>query len=403
MEFYVQDFADRPWASYPGHWIRAQDAIFVIESDKHGAMGSSFVSFLDPGDADVFYAKYGGRRLRLAELTSEAFAASQQSHLERLIAAGGPVGSVVRTSRPLMGALFEIAAWVPKSREVATTALLDEALEAAASLEKQISSWDPDSETSAVNRAAGLAPLAVGRDLRALVETSFSWSKRTGGAFDVTVAPLLELWNRAGERGVPPTETEIQTELERVGFEKVLLEQETLFLTRPGMRLGFGAIGKGFAADRVAETLRGAGVANFIVDAGGDLIVSGSRGDAPWQVVFAIRGEPACWRWRRFPIEPSRLRAITSSSFRSGITAILTSWIRESGRPVSGLTSVTVFFARAVDSDALATALFVMGGEEGVDFVEGIADAEALFVDDAGSTILSFGLRLEGERLVISE
>ena len=284
MESYVQDFADRPWASYPGHWIRAQDAIFVIESDKHGAMGSSFVSFLDPGDADVFYAKYGGRRLRLAELTSEAFAASQQSHLERLIAAGGPVGSVVRTSRPLMGALFEIAAWVPKSREVATTALLDEALEAAASLEKQISSWDPDSETSAVNRAAGLAPLAVGRDLRALVETSFSWSKRTGGAFDVTVAPLLELWNRAGDRGVPPTETEIQTELERVGFEKVLLEQETLFLTRPGMRLGFGAIGKGFAADRVAETLRGAGVANFIVDAGGDRIVSGSRGDAPWQV-----------------------------------------------------------------------------------------------------------------------
>ena len=79
-----------------------------------------------------------------------------------------------------MGASFEIAAWAPEDRQAATQDLLSEVLEAAAELERQISSWDPESETSALNRAAGLAPVAIGGDLRALVEIAVSWADRTG-------------------------------------------------------------------------------------------------------------------------------------------------------------------------------------------------------------------------------
>jgi thiamine biosynthesis lipoprotein len=403
LEFYVQDFADRPWASYAGHWVRAEDAVFVIESEKHGAMGSSFVSFLDPVDADNFSAKYGGRQFRLDEITPEVYAASQQTHLQRLIEGGGSVGSVVRVSRSLMGASFEIAAWAPRDRESATEALLDDALEAVVELEKQISSWDSKSETSALNRAAGRAPVAVGADLRALVDLAVSWGERTDGAFDVTVAPLLDLWNRAEAQGVPPAETELKRELGKVGFKKILAEGEALFLSQPGMRLGFGAIGKGFAADRAAEALLAAGVKNFIVGAGGDLIARGSRGGAPWQVgIRDPRGTGL------LAVSSISNRAIATSGDYEQFISIggrRYSHILDprSGKPVSGLTSVTVFSTRAADSDALATALFVMGSDEGIEFVEGLADVEALFVAEDGSPILSSGLRLEEETLVVLE
>ena len=329
--------------------------------------------------------------------------ASQQKHLERLIERDGAAGSVVRVSRSLMGTLFEIAAWASSGREAATEDLLSEALEAVAELEKQISSWDPESETSALNRAAGTAPVAIGGDLRALVDRAVYWAERTDGAFDVTVAPLRELWNRAGAQGVLPTETEIKSELKRVGFKKILAEGQTLFLTQPGMRLGFGAIGKGFAADRAAERLLAAGVENFIVGAGGDLIVHGSRGGAPWQVgVRDPRGMGL------LAVSALSNRAVATSGDYEQFISIggsRYSYIFDprSGKPVSGLTSVTVFSTRAADSDALATALFVMGSDEGVAFVEGLPDVEALFVTEEGSTILSSGLRLENETLEILE
>jgi thiamine biosynthesis lipoprotein len=403
LEFYVQDFADRPWGSYSDHWIRAQGAIFVIESKQHGAMGSSFVSFLDPADADAFLVEHGGRQLRLPNITSDVYAASQQTQLERLIEGEGATSSVVRVSRPLMGALFEIAAWVPGGRQAAAQELLNEALDVAADLEGQISSWDPESETSAVNRAAGLAPVAIGEDLRALVEIAVAWADRTDGAFDVTVAPLIDLWKRAEDQEMLPTETEIQGELDRVGFKKILVEEDTLFLSESGMRLGFGAIGKGFAADHVAEMLLAAGVENFIVGAGGDLIVRGARGAESWQV--GVR-DPR--RSGLLAVSPISNRAVaTSGDYEQFISVggYRYSHILDprNGMPVSGLTSVTVFSAHAVDSDALATALFVMGSDEGIAFVEELPDVEALFVTELGSAIVSSGLRLEGETLEILE
>jgi thiamine biosynthesis lipoprotein len=400
-EFYVQDFGDRGWGNYPDRWIRAQDAVFVIESEKLGAMGSSFASFLDPAEADAFSAEYGGRSLRLTEITPDVYAASQRAHLERLIDAEGAEDSAVRVSRPLMGTSFEIAAWASADRQTATRELLNEALDAVAELERQISSWDSESETSALNRAAGLAPVAVGGDLRALVEIAVSWAERTDGAFDVTVAPLLELWNRAAVRGEPPTEVELQIALERVGFEKILAEGETLFLRQSGMQLGFGAIGKGFAADRVAEMLLAAGVENFIVGAGGDLVVRGSRGGAPWQVgVRDPRGSGL------LAVSPMSNRAVaTSGDYEQFISVGGRRYAHildpRSGKPASRLASVTVFSARAVDSDALATALFVMGSDEGIELVEGLPEVEALFVTEDGSALASSGLRLEGDALEI--
>jgi thiamine biosynthesis lipoprotein len=394
-EFYVQDLADRPWGHYSGHWTRAQDAVFVIESERLGAMGSSFVSFGDPAHAAAFLAEHGGRALRLDEITIDVFEASQQTHLARLIEREPSAGSVVRDSRALMGTTFEIAAWVPNVREAATAELLSEALSAVAELEKRISSWDSESETSALNRAAGIAPVAVGADLRALVGQAAHWTERTDGAFDITVSPLVELWKRAAKRGARPTSTEIASELGRVGVEKILAEGETLFLSEPGMRVEFGAIGKGFAADRAARVLEAGGVENFIVGAGGDLIVRGSRGATPWQVGIRDPGGKDL-----FAVSALSDRAIaTSGNYAQFISIGGHRYAHildpRTGEPASGLTSVTVLSARAVDSDALATALFAMGSDDGIELVERLPGVEALFISEGGSAILSSGLRLE--------
>jgi thiamine biosynthesis lipoprotein len=402
-EFYVQNFADRPWDHYSGHWIRAQGAVFVIESEQLGAMGSSFVSFGDPAHAAAFSAKHGGRALRLDEITTEVFEASQQTHLEQLIKREPSAGSVVRASRVLMGATFEIAAWVPSAREVATEALLDEALSAIADLEKRISSWEPASETSALNSAAGVAPVAVGPDLRALVDRAAYWTERTGGAFDITVSPLIELWKRAAKREARPTAAEIKSELERVGAKKIVAEGETLFLSEPGMRVEFGAIGKGYAADRAAHVLKAGGVENFIVGAGGDLIVRGSRGATPWQV--GVRDPSGKGL---FAVSALSNRSIaTSGNYEQFISIVGRRYAHildaRSGEPVSGLSSVTVLAERAVDSDALATALFAMGSDDGIELVESLSDAEALFISEDGSAVLSSGLRLEDGILEVLE
>ena len=211
-------------------------------------------------------------------------------------------GFVVRSSRPLMGTMFHISAWAPAGSQPQVAEAIQLALDGAALLEKTISSWDAESETSAVNRAAGLEPVDIGQELHELLATSLAWSRRTDGAFDITTGPLVELWKQARRERVVPTQPAIADRLAMCGFENVGLGKSTVRLRRSGMQIGFGAIGKGFAADRIAEALQKNGVHDFIIDAGGDILVRGSRGAVPWRVAIRdprARGHLAAGQKRR--------------------------------------------------------------------------------------------------------
>jgi thiamine biosynthesis lipoprotein len=145
--------------------------------------------------------------------------------------------------------------------------------------------------------------------------------------------------------------------------------------------------------------LLAAGVENFIVGAGGDLVVRGSRGGVPWQV--GVR-DPR--RSDLLAVSAMSNRAVATSGDYEQFISIgdrRYSHILDprNGKPASGLASVTVFAARAVDADALATALFVMGSDEGIELVEGLPEVEVLFVSEDGSAISSSGLQLEDEAL----
>jgi len=303
-------------------------------------------------------------------------------------------GSVVRSSRLAMGAVFEISIWTPTGTEPVAAETALEALDRISALERRISSWEEGSETAAINLAAGGEAVAVSPILMELLTSSLHWARYTDGAFDVTGGPLFKLWEQAREGGSLPSESRIRTGLELVGYEQVRLGDGTVRLGSAGMKLGFGAVGKGFAADLAARFLRSHDLPNFIIDAGGDLVVGGTRGGTPWTVAV------------RHPRRQSHLATIevtdcsiaTSGDYEryftvdevrySHIVDLRTGW------PVHSLTSVTVIAPRGIASDALATALSVMEVNEGLRLVEALPEVEALLVEDDGTVHLSSGLHL---------
>lgn len=308
-------------------------------------------------------------------------------------------GAVVEAMRPLMGTRFSVKVWATRGREQAAAEAIRVALEEAAALEVRISSWRPDSDTSKVNRAAGQAAVAVGADLRELLEISMRWARRTGGAFDVTGGPLFELWTEARGRGELPAEAEIRARLALVGCEMVEVRGDEVRLGRPGMRLGFGSVGKGFAADRTAAGLRARGFRNFIIDAGGDLVFSGTRGGVPWTVGI------------RHPRQADLLATAQLTDCAVATSGDYEQYLivdgerfghivdPRSGWPARGLTSVVVIAPKGADADALATGLFVLGATEGLALVEKISSVEALFIMEGGDVRHSTGLSLADDLL----
>ena len=164
------------------------------------------------------------------------------------MAAADVEGAVVRSSRPLMGTIFNVSVWAEPGSQPQAAEANQYALDRVASVEEKISSWNSASDTSAVNRSAGKEAIPIGSDLHDLLDTSLLWARRTDGAFDITGGPLFDLWNQARKERILPTEEEIHNCLEFVGHDQVILEKSTARLEKPGMKIGFGAIGKGYAA-----------------------------------------------------------------------------------------------------------------------------------------------------------
>lgn len=311
----------------------------------------------------------------------------------------GESGAVVESMRPLMGTQFAIKVWAPPGREPAAAEAIRAALDGVAELERRISSWLPDSDTAKVGRAAGQSAVGVGAELRELLAVSARWARRTGGAFDVTAGPLFELWDAAREQELLPSEHEIQQSLARVGYDRIELRDETVRLPVAGMKLGFGSVGKGFAADRVADQLRAAGFANFIIDAGGDLVLSGSRGDTPWNI--GIRHPRSVQL-----LATTRLTGCAIATSGDYEQYLVVDGVRyghiidpRTGWPAREVASVVVVAPRGADADALATGLFVLGPDKGLALVEKISSVEALFVMDDGDVRSSAGLLLQGKTL----
>jgi thiamine biosynthesis lipoprotein len=265
-------------------------------------------------------------------------------------------------------------------------------------IEKMISSWDSLSETATIIKNAGIKPVKVDKELFDLIARSIKISKLTSGAFDITYASMDRIWKFDGSMKKLPSEEKIAGSVEKVGYKNIVLDQQTqtVFLKKKGMRIGFGAIGKGYAADKAKQLLISMGVPGGIMNASGDLTVWGTQPDGkPWMVgITNPLNKNRVFSW--FPLDNNAV--VTSGNYEKFVEFNGEKYSHiidpRSGWPVSSLSSVSIFAPKAELADALATGVFVMGRETGLDFVNQIPGIECVIIDDRGKIYTSENIKL---------
>ncbi|MCW0482352.1 FAD:protein FMN transferase [Gaoshiqia sediminis] len=303
----------------------------------------------------------------------------------------GFAGEVFTRTLKLMGSRFEIT--VVASNKSEGDQFIRMAIDEITRIEQLISSWDPSSQTSLINQNAGVKPVKVGSELFGLIERSIQISKITDGAFDISFAAMDRIWKFDGTMIQFPDSSQISQSVSKVGYENIILNHQdgTVSLKLPGMKIGFGAIGKGYAADMAKALLMDKGVVDGMVNASGDLNCWGEKPDgSPWLVgITNPLNKNHVFSW--FPVENSAV--VTSGNYEKYMIFDGTRYTHiidpRTGYPTQGLASVTIFAPKAELADALATSVFVMGKETGLDFINQLTGIECVIVDDLGKIYYS--------------
>lgn len=236
----------------------------------------------------------------------------------------------------------------------------------------------------------------VSWDTVRLVEKSLYYSDLTGGRFDITIAPVTELWDfKSGEANVPRDE-DIQAALELVGYENVSAYGNRVVIDKEGAKIDFGGIAKGYIADKVAEFLKEKGVKAAIIDLGGNITCVGKNTNGNMfkvgvQKPFSDTGELAA------VIECEDISVVTSGIYQRYFEKdgkiyhhILDT---STGYPVDNeLNSVTIITKNAADADALSTSCLILGLDEGLKLIESTEDCEAVFITKDNEVVLTSGM-----------
>jgi len=279
-------------------------------------------------------------------------------------------------SGPTMGTWFTVKV-VDRPKDLEADALEREILDALAAMEALMSTYDPNSELSRLNRFEGPEWFAVSGQTAAVIDEALRIGELTDGAFDVTVDPLVSLWNFGPERRDTdrvPSDAEIEAVKARVGFRQIEVRRSPpgVRKARGGVSIDLSGIAKGFAADRLAEHLDRRGIRNYMVDVGGEVKARGRnpRGK-PWQI--AVESPLANTREVQRVIPLDGLAVATSGDYRNYFEQDGVRYCHvldpRTGRPITHkLASVSVLDPSCMRSDALATALMVLGPEAGYNF-----------------------------------
>ncbi len=288
---------------------------------------------------------------------------------------------LVRVSRRAMACMFEVCFPADRCEGGARSAIA--ALELVESLESGLSYFRPDSRIARINRAAADRPVKVEPWLFDLLVEAKKISERTGGAFDVTSAPLWETWGFARRAGTIPTEDQLAEARSSVGSHLLELDAErrTVRFLAPGVKINLGGIGKGYALDACGRRLLASGMNDFLIHAGQSSVLARGRPDrrpaaeqsqggrGAWEVGVAHPQRPG----RRLGILRLADRALGTStdqfqSFRHRGRRYGHVIDPRTGRPAEGLLSTTLLAPTAAVADALSTALYIMGSAAALEF-----------------------------------
>ena len=260
-------------------------------------------------------------------------------------------------------------------------------------IENLISSWKDDSSTGRINAMSGIEPVWVEKELFELIQRCQRLSKITKGAFDISGTLSRYYWQFNGQESIMPTPEKLEELRRLVNYHHIILDEEkqTVFLKEKGMKIGFGAIGKGYAAVRAKMAMQKTGIESGLVNAAGDLLCWGQPlADKPWEVKISDPENPKI-ALAEFEIPSGSV--VTSGGYEkyalingkkySHIIDPRTGW------PVEGLRSVSIICPNPELGDALATAVTVLGQKEGLALINQMKGVECLLINDKNELIYS--------------
>jgi len=296
-----------------------------------------------------------------------------------------------------MGSRFDIT--VVAQDSITANVHIDTAISEITRIEKLISSWDENSQTSKINRNAGIEPVKVDPELFNLIARAIEISKLTDGAFDISYASIDKIWKFDGSMTKMPSEEDIKSSVAKIGYKNIVLDKQnsTVFLKLKGMKIGFGAIGKGYAADKAKDLLISKKVQSGIINASGDMNTWGKQPNgSDWKIAITNPMD----KNKVFALLPITNGAVvTSGNYEKYVNFNGKRYSHiidpRTGYPSTGIISVTVFAPKAELADALATSIFVMGKEAGLDRINQMPKIECIIIDESGNIWKSKNIEID--------
>lgn len=311
------------------------------------------------------------RNVTLIFLLTSIFAFGQVTHKRKLYMLGSPFEMTVVAKDTIQGNIY-----------------IDMAVAEVKRIENLISDWIPTTQISQVSKNSGIQPVKVDKEVYDLVERAIKVSQLTSGAFDISYASMDKIWKFDGSMKTMPTPEAIKQSVARIGYQKIVLDTkaQTIFLKEKGMKLGLGGIGQGYIADKIKDLLLSKGCTSGIVNVSGDINAWGYQTTGkPWTVAI-VNPMNKNKVFATFPLENSSVE--TSGSYEKFVVFDGKRYSHiidpRTGYPAQGVVSVSVFAKQTEIADALATGIFVLGVDVGLNLVNQLKGIGCIIVDDKG-------------------
>lgn len=296
----------------------------------------------------------------------------------------------------LMGGRFDITVIAKDSLSAVQS--IDTIIAEITRIENLISDWKPASQISEVNRNAGISPVKVDREVFELAQRAIEFSKITNGAFDISFAAMDKIWKFDGSMTAMPSAEAIKKSVEKVGYKNIILDsvQSTIFLKLKGMKIGFGALGEGYATDRCRDIMLAKGIKSGIVNASGDMTTWGKQiNGSNWNIGITNPFNPE----EVFAIVPLNEGAVTTSGSYEKFVVLNGNRFSHiinpaTGYPATGLCSVTVFGPKAEIANGFSTSLMVLGRKAGMNLINKYPDYSCIMITDEGKIIKSQNFKI---------
>ncbi len=315
-------------------------------------------------------------------------------------------GEKVTAEGHAMGTHLAFAAFTtPTLGPLAIHAAFDAAIAEIQRIEALMTTWRPDSEVSKINAAAGSAPVIVSDETFNVIADAVHTSEISEGTFDITFESLHGLWKFDEDLDPhPPTAAQVKARLPLVGYKHIKLDAaaKSVFLDKPGVRIGLGGIAKGYAVDRAAAVLRDHGLTAFYAQAGGDLYTAGLKPDGTeWNAGIRDPRGPEGDAFILLPI--TDLAFSTAGDYERSYLIAGKRYHHiidpRTGFPATASRSVTIWAKSALVADELDDAVFILGPAKGFALVESVPDVGAVIVD--AKNVVHISKRLEGKLKLI--